>query len=300
MSLYKYVSIDNLVRILDGEIRFTQPSAFNDPFELLPEINLPDGMPNQKLNIKFDVMAPARIPMPYELPHDFESATCNDETARNIRKDLDESIGILCLTQNPKSVLMWSHYAEEYSGAMIEFDSKHDFFEGEIEIDYRDHRPIKDFSFYVQSEEAVRISELCIKSKDWEYEQEVRIVRGLNNCHAKPKPKPKLKYPIYVMDIPLECIKSVTFGERTSIDKQKLIFNKVKETNIGLWLSAISNWGFNFRSEIIKFNKPISELNPVISSRSAHLFLESPGKLGEMARWQLKNNKFSKLVNNIA
>src|SRR6266702_3676633 len=36
--LYKYVNIEVLRHILDGQIRFTQPSAFNDPFELLPEI----------------------------------------------------------------------------------------------------------------------------------------------------------------------------------------------------------------------------------------------------------------------
>lgn len=42
-ALYKYVGIDGLRRILDGSIRFTQPSAFNDPFELLPEIIVPNG-----------------------------------------------------------------------------------------------------------------------------------------------------------------------------------------------------------------------------------------------------------------
>jgi hypothetical protein len=41
--LYKYVSIEILEKILDGTIRFTQPSAFNDPFELLPEVR--DGRP---------------------------------------------------------------------------------------------------------------------------------------------------------------------------------------------------------------------------------------------------------------
>jgi len=35
-----YVGIAGLRRILEGPIRFTQPSAFNDPFELLPENTL--------------------------------------------------------------------------------------------------------------------------------------------------------------------------------------------------------------------------------------------------------------------
>src|ERR1700726_2197468 len=40
--LYKYVNIEVLKRILNGSIRFTQPSAFNDPFELLPAVVVPN------------------------------------------------------------------------------------------------------------------------------------------------------------------------------------------------------------------------------------------------------------------
>ena len=40
--LYKYVDIAGLKRILQGSMRFTQPSAFNDPFELLPEVVVPN------------------------------------------------------------------------------------------------------------------------------------------------------------------------------------------------------------------------------------------------------------------
>ena len=36
MSLYKYVKFNDLKRILEGTIRFTQPGAFNDPFEMVP------------------------------------------------------------------------------------------------------------------------------------------------------------------------------------------------------------------------------------------------------------------------
>jgi len=32
-ALHKYVRMDGLRRILDGSIRFTQPSAFNEGFE---------------------------------------------------------------------------------------------------------------------------------------------------------------------------------------------------------------------------------------------------------------------------
>lgn len=295
-SLYKYVTFDTLEHILDGSIRFTQPSAFNDPFELLPEVSFLDNLSEQNLNMQFDIISPARKPMPYELPEDFKSNTCHDEIARIVRADLDNSIGILCLSKTPNSLLMWSHYAQEYTGAMIELDADHEFFEGQIEIDYRECRPIKELAFFSE-QEVVPISELCIKPQEWKYEQEVRIIRRLDECAPIDSDS---KYPIYVKSIPASCIKSVTLGERTSVENQRKIYKKVKNTNIGLWLSAIANWGFTFRPEIIKLDKPVSEFSPAISPRTAHIFLDEPGDLGEIARWHIENHKLAEFVNKTA
>ena len=38
MPLYKYLTVENALRVLDGTVRFTQPGAFNDPFEMVPEL----------------------------------------------------------------------------------------------------------------------------------------------------------------------------------------------------------------------------------------------------------------------
>ena len=43
MPLFKYVKFQDLMRILDGTIRLTQPGAFNDPFELVPELYVPES-----------------------------------------------------------------------------------------------------------------------------------------------------------------------------------------------------------------------------------------------------------------
>lgn len=61
-SLYKYVNLEGLRRILAGSLRFTQPSAFNDPFELLPEIVMPVGETERPINLQFDLLAPRRNP----------------------------------------------------------------------------------------------------------------------------------------------------------------------------------------------------------------------------------------------
>ncbi len=203
MALYKYVTIDVLIKIINGSIRFTQPGAFNDPFEMLPELHIPEEYGEKILNVQFDILSPRRESAVSELPRDFESEHCNDTNSRRILASINKSIGVLCLSKNPASLLMWSHYADEYSGCVIEIDDEHDFFQGQIDIDYRESRPKKDISSYLCDKQPIPISELCVKSIEWVYEREVRIIRNLSDCKMGSDDE---KFPIYTMDIPQECI----------------------------------------------------------------------------------------------
>lgn len=296
MSLYKYLTINTLKKVIGGSIRFTQPGAFNDPFEMLPELHVPAEFLEKELQISFDITGQRRSPPVGELNPDFKSDQCSDVNSRNIISSLNQSIGILCLSQNNNSLLMWSHYADEYAGAVIEFDDEHEFFQGKIEIDYRAERPIKDISAYISDDKPVPIAELCVKPDQWKYESEVRIVRSLNDCK---KVSDSGKFPVYIMEIPRDCIKSITLGERTTLEHQKEIWELVKETNISLSLAAIANWGYTFRPELIKFNEPYPKLSPIISPRTAHIFKDLPGELGEISRWTIENHQFSAVVNHI-
>ncbi|MBT2912543.1 DUF2971 domain-containing protein [Vibrio anguillarum] len=137
MGLYKYMSFSNLKHLLDGTIRFTQPKAFNDPFELLPEMHLNDDINGFML----DVTAPKREGEPARLADDFESKNCNDIVARDVLCAVNDLIGILCLSRNPNSLLMWSHYADEYKGVVVEFDEAHEFFTGLFPVSYEVSAP---------------------------------------------------------------------------------------------------------------------------------------------------------------
>jgi hypothetical protein len=293
MHLHKYITIGTLKKIIGGSIRFTQPGAFNDPFELVPELHAPKT-DNKDISISFDLQAPRRKPPVGELPDDFRSEFCSDLNSRKIVQELNNSIGILCLSQTYNSLLMWSHYADEYRGAIVTFNKEHDFFKGLIEIDYRENRPKKDISAYINSAEPVPISELCIKPKDWQYESEIRVIRSLNDC---VKVAVGENHPVYVMDIPIECIKSVTLGERTPVVQQREIYDLIKDTDISLSLAAVANWSYQFRDELIKHENPVSEMPPIISPRTAHIFSELNNEIGESARWILENHKHSEIVN---
>src|SRR5271165_4090760 len=136
---------------------------------------------------------------------------------------------------------MWSHYADQYAGAVVEFDGSHQFFDGQVDVEYRSRRPMRHVSGYLSPDEPVPIAELCTKSTQWQYENEVRVIRCLSDCELKGKDR--RGFPIYIRSLPTECIKSVTLGERTAVCEQRGIYQTVKDTKISLYLAAIDHRG---------------------------------------------------------
>lgn len=291
-ALYKYVSIKGLKRILKGSIRFTQPSAFNDPFELLPEIIVPANEPERPINVQFDVLAKRSSANETEtIPDGCQSS---DPMSRDIVQQLNQQIGIFSLSRARNSLLMWAHYADQYAGAVVEFDSSHEFFLGQIEVEYRSSRPRHHLNFYL-SGLPIPIAELCAKSDQWAYEKEVRIIRSLSECQALG---PDARgFVIYAKSLPMEAIKTVILGERTPVAEQREIFGCVMNTDISLSLAAVDHSGFTFREERIKFGVPISKMQPMMSPRTAHIFFDLQGELGEFARWMVDRHPLSKVVN---
>jgi hypothetical protein len=291
--LFKYVTIDTLMHILSSGIRFTQPGDFNDPFELLPEICVPNDQVEQQIAIAFDIKAKRRSPSVGEVGENSDGYNCCDITSRNIMKDLNQSIGMLCLSRAGDSLLMWSHYAAQYAGAVIELDGSNAFFDGQIEVEYRSHRPRKDIGAYLSESVAVPLAELCVKSEQWRYEDEVRIVRPLSSCEDTGRRS--RDFPIYVQKVPEICIREITLGERTSIENQREVWDTIKDTNISLSLAAIANWGYAFRKEHAKLGP-----YPSITPRTAHIFSHLPNGLGDVARHLIETHPMSKFVNTTA
>ncbi len=297
-SLYKYVSIEGLRRILNGSVRFTQPGAFNDPFELLPELVIRKDYKHTSASINFDLLAERRTPLVGEVVDIHNDYVSSDLTSRNIVKDLNKIMGMFCVSKAPNSPLMWSHYADQYAGAVIEFDGSHDFFSGPIHIEYRKERQKKVLESYFL--EPVPLAEICVKSLDWQYEGEVRIIRKLSDC-IDSKILDQRGFPVFVQTLPKECIKTIAFGERTTVSNQRDIYGIIKDTDIGLPLSAVDNNGYTFRREIIKYSGPLSrKMGPTVSPRTAHIFSHLNSPLGEMARFMIEKHPASVIVNNIA
>ena len=234
--------------LIDRTIRFTQPSAFNDPFELVPLLYVPEGFPKQTVTYEFSLLA-SRRPINVVYTKDSEDR-CSDEHTRELRRILDHEVGFLSLSKTWSSLPMWAHYADEYSGAVIEFDGNHEFFSGAFDIQYADHRPIRNLPLYLSNQ--IPIAEMCDKSIQWEYEEEVRVARRLSDCTLK---RTNGRFPTYVMSVPVECITCVILGERADFNDSKKIFDLIKDKpTIAIHYSMLNHWDYTMSRHLHKLS----------------------------------------------
>src|SRR5262249_41425273 len=97
---------------------------------------------------------------------------------------------LLCFSELPDNLLMWAHYSQHHTGAVLEFSciEKFDSAWGAA----KPVRYMKDMPLLVDEEKLVRVlsgegtiatpdvfeNAVYIKAKDWEYEREWRLVGG--------------------------------------------------------------------------------------------------------------------------
>ena len=261
-SLYKYVCIRRLKGILkDHKIRFTQPGAFNDPFEMVPLLLVPkDVVPQGYRSYRFDLTAPRRSDAVIHARIGVDH--CSDHHSRDLRQAMDREVGFLCLSKTWKSLPMWAHYADEYAGAVIEFDGDHEFFDWAFDVHYSSNRPVRDYRLYLNA--PLPIAELCEKSSDWVFEQEVRVPKALSDCQ-KSGPNPRnSNYPVFITEIPPECIKRVILGERFDEEETFRISRLAEDADVLVARSFVNHWDYNLELFEIAYKKGGKTINPLV------------------------------------
>ncbi|MES2240627.1 MAG: DUF2971 domain-containing protein [Bacteroidota bacterium] len=156
-SLFKYYSMNeyNLDAIKNGYFFLSNPKEFNDPF---------DCSRNFIIENRKDFI-------------DGEYVPC----LNNVK-----NIGISCFTENDLNPLMWGHYTKSYQGFTIKIKSKFEILNKEnvndkkiIKVIYSNNpNPIN------KAHPLSRDYQFIMKLKDWEYENELRlIVERKNNLN---------------------------------------------------------------------------------------------------------------------
>jgi hypothetical protein len=253
VSLYKYLSPERFDVISNHRIRFSQPVVFNDPFEAKPYCsafaendllikayrgNFYRGLPQAYENLPADLRQKLTLEQYIRYAESQQPVTdkifqrqheiLTIQAEKIMHEQFGEGIGVLSLSEVKDNLLMWSHYSQGHEGFVLEFDETHNFFGGrkttkdEIwglhKVTYSNDRPqtvIADLDM-----EAI----LMTKGKPWEYEHEWRAFRPLNQAAQRLEAQP---HPIYLFELPTECIRSVIFGARMTNQTRERFFNSI-------------------------------------------------------------------------
>ncbi|HBS85671.1 MAG TPA: hypothetical protein DEA97_03890 [Bacteroidales bacterium] len=161
--LYHYTSIDSVLNILTSQnLKFSNPSEFNDPYDCLPNIK------NFGNNLRL-----------FCQKGDFKIESNITNISNVCVEKWTKEIGVCCFSKSYRKFLMWSHYAKKHTGVCLKFDISKDigiFNQESIrEIIYN-----KEIQF-VDLNNIKNIIDLFdtykFKAKNWEYEKEIRVFK---------------------------------------------------------------------------------------------------------------------------
>ena len=248
-QIFKYVSSDRIDILEKLLIRFTQPSLFNDPFEMrlsveghLPEkLDAAQEIVNRRMYRQFVVAGGVKTyeefrkiqnaynqsamnRLKFDLPYQKQAATAY------AFKQWDSQVGILSLSAAEKNLLMWAHYADSHKGLLIEFDPKHLFFhtanrtDAEFdfgmltEVIYSNERPKR----HVEKTSTLEIIPMLkTKSVEWAEEREWRVYQLLEN---RDEEKPMGNETVYLFKLPPDCVKRIVVGcNMNSLNRKKVV-----------------------------------------------------------------------------
>jgi len=186
MSIYKYMPThiynknDEQINIMkyifeDKVLWFSNPLNFNDPFELKPHIK---QLTSNEKHIVVDTI------------QNYMNTTGQANAFHYLTvKSILNNIGILSLSANKTHLAMWSHYANNHKGIVLEFDKNHWFFQKMIlppeystvvhhleEVTYIDNTNRES----INSDEYFKKETFLTKGEDWRYEKEHRMTIYVN------------------------------------------------------------------------------------------------------------------------
>lgn len=238
--LYKYLPSERLDVLFNGLIRYTQFGAFNDPFDGQPHfaaLSTNDDMKERvaqlipgEIQRAYGSLPPEKqAQMPYELfyaiamwqakqtgPAILENLAAMTPFIQNwLRENLDKHMGVLSLSEVVDNVLMWSHYSSGHTGFTLGFDARHPYFNARLSevdefrhlrrVEYRNERPNAPLSFLSG------VEMFLVKSTDWAYEKEWRIMRPLVDAETSTDTQ---ILPVHLFRYPSDAIKEIIFGAK--------------------------------------------------------------------------------------
>lgn len=178
--LYRHQSfVEHYIKgIADSTLYFSSPQNFNDPFDSYFSLaEQPDRSFHDKILSNLDIKGnPAQ-----KILHRKKSRFLLEQSFKedSFFEEHFKKIGVICLNHNPLNILMWSHYADNHKGFLLEFR----FPKNEqllIKLDVLPV-PVKYAEHFTKGKldnfDVIQTYEmLYTKAMDWEYEKEFRMI----------------------------------------------------------------------------------------------------------------------------
>ena len=278
-SLFKYRKIDeySLANLTNDTVWFSKATGFNDPYDSSLTINNKDKEFNAihkegLRNIAREFNAPLEeiesldtkdalehILYNYtELRHNPEIlATAVESFIKGTDKDFEkyvmrisnviqEKVFASCFSENPTSMLMWSHYADNHKGMVIEYnfnkldlDNQKQIMAGLHPVYYTNKLLNLDNFRDVQDKILVHALAAINKSVEWEYEKEWRIIVHKETDEVG-------------FNLPIVKPTSIILGAR--VEKIHKIMLSLEAKKKGIPLKQIKLDKSSYRLEIVEFD----------------------------------------------
>ncbi|RQM69742.1 DUF2971 domain-containing protein [Aeromonas hydrophila] len=250
--LYKYMPFreDRLNPITDGRFYYSCPLDFNDPFDCKPRLKLAKNYKESHVYSKARREIGGTPREWFAKSHLIKKAIEENIDNGFFYETLKE-IGVLSLSRRSKSMLMWSHYADQYKGLVVELHRHKDLTEFDVEnplwnlvcfdVEYSSKRPIN----HIGNHDADLKMLVSTKNIDWEYESESRAIStklgpGLHAYNRK------------------ELLSSVIAGSHMSTENlenlKRVVLNASNEIGREIKLKQIQLSKINYELEVVDIN----------------------------------------------
>ncbi len=239
-ELYKYLDVDGALKMLRGRnLQFTNATQLNDPFDCHPDLIDFKNVPDDELS---RVWGKDRIALLKSNPHE----------------RLRDQAWLCCLSKVYDSPAMWAYYGN-HKGVCIGLDmtKTRKYLENlycevnigteEIEVQYKEI--VEKPDCFHSAQDLFRY-QLGTKAKDWEHEQEVRLVlrepsRAFipSRLPRRPKRKEVVDYKEirFYPRIGEECFDSLYLGMNIRAEEKDEIVTVAKRLNPNLMIYQIQS-----------------------------------------------------------
>lgn len=194
LSLYKYASIDDAIKIFEGgSLKVTDPKKFNDPFDCVaPEFNLKRDIFLTEIRERLKIELRKECPKYYSKMLSWVNGQqVNNEVDffiieleklfNNISETWSsgvDSYRVLSLAESRENILMWSHYAASHSGVVIEFDVSCDIFSDAKKVRYSNIKSMYDG--YLNHLICIFMRNFSLKKND---DSDLLLVKAMNDWY---------------------------------------------------------------------------------------------------------------------